>query len=159
MARPLRLEYTGDLYHVGARGNHQENIFKDEDDRLAFISFFQYVCQRCNWVCYAYCLMRNHYHLLIETPNANLPKGVHRFNGIYTQTFNRNNNRIGCLYQGRYKTILVEKDNHLLELSRCIANQRPDPVERVLLLLAVLFFNGYFGYCVWHTRAFSHIAR
>ena len=120
MARPLRLEYAGALYHVTARGNHQEDIYEDDDDRLAFLSVFEDVCQRYNWVCHAYCLMSNHYHLLIETPDANLSKGMRQLNGVYTQSFNRNHKRVGHLFQGRYKAILVEKDNYLLELSRYI---------------------------------------
>ncbi|VAW64045.1 FIG00759408: hypothetical protein, partial [hydrothermal vent metagenome] len=103
-----------------ARGNRQEDIFEEDADRLEFISIFQTVCERYNWVCHAYCLMGNHYHLLIETPDANLSKGMRQLNGVYTQTFNRKHNRVGHLFQGRYKSILVEKDSYLLELSRYI---------------------------------------
>jgi len=120
MARPLRLEFTGALYHVTARGNRQEDIFEEDGDRIEFISIFQDVCDRYNWVCHAYCLMGNHYHLLIETLDANLSKGMRQLNGVYTQTFNRKHNRVGHLFQGRYKAILVEKDSYLLELSRYI---------------------------------------
>ena len=73
-----------------------------------------------NWVCHAYCLMSNHYHLLIETPDANLSKGMRQLNGLYTQTYNRAHGRVGHVFQGRYKAILVEKENYLLELSRYI---------------------------------------
>jgi len=120
MARPLRLEFAGALYHVTARGNCQEDIFEADADRLEFISIFHTVCERYNWVCHAYCLMGNHYHLLIETPDANLSKGMRQLNGVYTQAFNRKHNRVGHLFQGRYKSILVEKDSYLLELSRYI---------------------------------------
>ncbi len=120
MARPLRLEFAGALYHVTARGNRQEDIFEEDADRLKFIAIFQTVCEQYNWVCHAYCLMGNHYHLLIETPDANLSKGMRQLNGVYTQTFNRKHNRVGHLFQGRYKAILVEKDSYLLELSRYI---------------------------------------
>jgi len=120
MARPLRLEFSGALYHVTARGNRQEDIFEDDKDRKNFLSIFQAVCERFNWVCHAYCLMSNHYHLLIETPDANLSKGMRQLNGVYTQSINRTHNRVGHLFQGRYKAILVEKDNYLLELSRYI---------------------------------------
>jgi len=120
MARPLRLEFAGALYHVTSRGNRQEDIFEDDTDRLEFISIFQTVCDRYNWICHAYCLMGNHYHLLIETPDANLSKGMRQLNGVYTQAFNRKHNRVGHLFQGRYKSILVEKDSYLLELSRYI---------------------------------------
>ncbi|VAW64050.1 FIG00759408: hypothetical protein [hydrothermal vent metagenome] len=120
MARPLRLEFPGALYHVTARGNHQEDIYEEDGDRLEFLSVFQEVCDRYNWICHAYCLMSNHYHLLIETPDANLSKGMRQLNGVYTQAFNRKHNRVGHLFQGRYKAILVEKDSYLLELSRYI---------------------------------------
>jgi len=120
MARPLRLEFAGALYHVTARGNRQEDIYEEDGDRVEFISIFQDVCESYNWVCHAYCLMSNHYHLLIETPDANLSKGMRQLNGVYTQAFNRKHNRVGHLFQGRYKAILVEKDGYLLELSRYI---------------------------------------
>ncbi|MDR3502202.1 MAG: transposase, partial [Legionella sp.] len=73
-----------------------------------------------NWICYAYCLMSNHYHLLVETAQGNLSKGMQLLNGIYTQKFNRRHSRVGHVFQGRFKGILVEKDNYLLELSRYI---------------------------------------
>ncbi|RBP49921.1 transposase [Arenicella xantha] len=78
------------------------------------------VCERYNWVCHAYCLMSNHYHLLIETPDGNLSKGMRQLNGVYTQTFNQTNDRVGHVFQGRYKGILVEKQSYLLELARYI---------------------------------------
>jgi len=107
MARPLRLEFAGALYHVTARGNRQEDIFEEDGDRIEFISVFQDVCDRYNWACHAYCLMGNHYHLLIETPDANLSKGMRQLNGVYTQAFNRKHNRVGHLFQGRYKAIFT----------------------------------------------------
>ena len=109
MARPLRLEYAGALYHVTARGNHQEDIYEDDDDRLAFLSVFEDVCQRYNWVCHAYCLMSNHYHLLIETPDANLSKGMRQLNGVYTQTFNRNHKREGIYSRDAIRPYLLRK--------------------------------------------------
>ena len=120
MARPLRLEFAGALYHITSRGDRREAIYEDDDDRLTFLSVLERVCDTYNWVCYAYCLMDNHYHLLIETPDSNLSKGMRQLNGMYTQTFNRMNNRVGHVFQGRYKAILVEKDSYLLELSRYI---------------------------------------
>ena len=120
MARPLRLEFPGALYHITSRGNRRENIYEVDADRDAFLSILSHVCDTHNWVCYAYCLMDNHYHLLIETPDANLAKGMRQLNGIYTQTFNRTHERVGHVFQGRYKAILVEKDSYLLELSRYI---------------------------------------
>ena len=120
MARPLRLEIAGALYHVTSRGDRREDIYDNDDDRKAFLSVLKSVCDTCNWVCHAYCLMSNHYHLLIETPDANLSRGMRQLNGIYTQTFNRMNRRVGHVFQGRYKAILVEKESYLLELSRYI---------------------------------------
>jgi REP element-mobilizing transposase RayT len=110
----------GALYHITSRGNRQENVYESDADREAFLSILSHVCDRYNWVCYAYCLMDNHYHLLIETPDANLSKGMRQLNGVYTQTFNRIHGRVGHIFQGRYKAILVDKDSYLLELSRYI---------------------------------------
>ena len=120
MARPLRLEFAGALYHVTSRGDRREDIFESDQDRRLFLGILGEVCDRYNWVCHAYCLMGNHYHLLIETPDANLSKGMRQLNGVYTQTFNRSNNRVGHVFQGRYKGILVEKQSYLLELARYI---------------------------------------
>lgn len=120
MARPLRIEYAGALYHVTSRGNRQEAIYLNDQDRQDFLSILRQVCERFNWLVHAYCLMDNHYHLLIETPEANLSKGMRQLNGVYTQTSNRNNNRFGHVFQGRFKGILVEKETYLLELARYI---------------------------------------
>lgn len=120
MARPLRLEFAGALYHITTRGNHQEAIYEEDTDRESFLTIMSGVCERYNWVCHAYCLMDNHYHLLIETPEANLSKGMRQLNGKYTQTFNRAHSRVGHIFQGRYKAILIDKDSYLLELSRYI---------------------------------------
>lgn len=120
MARPLRLEFSGALYHITSRGNRREDIFENDTDRTRFLALLNDVCEAHNWVCHAYCLMGNHYHLLIETPDANLSKGMRQLNGVYTQTFNRAHGRVGHLFQGRYKAILVEKESYLLELSRYI---------------------------------------
>lgn len=120
MARPLRLEFAGALYHITSRGNRQEDIYENDADREAFILILDTVCEVYNWVCHAYCLMDNHYHLLIETPDANLSRGMRQLNGVYTQKFNRSHHRVGHVFQGRYQSILVEKENYLLELSRYI---------------------------------------
>jgi len=120
MSRPLRLEFSGALYHVTSRGDRREDIYDDDHDRQAFLSILNDVCDTFNWVCHAYCLMSNHYHLLIETPDANLSKGMRQLNGVYTQTYNRTYGRSGHVFQGRYKAILVEKESYLLELARYI---------------------------------------
>src|SRR3972149_4573760 len=120
MARPLRIEYPGALYHVTARGNAREAIFRDDPDRGAFLVILGRVVERYNWLCHAYCLMGNHYHLLVETPDGDLSKGMRQLNGLYTQRSNRRHRRVGHIFQGRYKAILVDKDSYLLELCRYI---------------------------------------
>lgn len=120
MARPLRLEFAGALYHVTSRGDRQEAIYEEDIDREHFLGVLAAVCDRYNWACHAYCLMTNHYHLLIETPDSNLSKGMRQLNGVYTQKFNRQHSRVGHVFQGRYKAILVDKNSYLLELARYI---------------------------------------
>jgi len=120
MSRPIRVEYAGALYHVTSRGNRREDIFLDEGDRLVWLSVFAEVCERFNWRCHAWCLMDNHYHILVETIEGNLSKGMRHLNGVYTQKSNRKHGRVGHVYQGRYKAILVQKDGYLLELSRYV---------------------------------------
>lgn len=120
MTRPLRLEFPGALYHLTARGDRQEDIFSDDLDRRTFLDLLAKEVRQQGWRCYAYCLMSNHYHLLIETPTGNLVAGMRRLNGVYTQAFNRRHQRVGHVMQGRYKSILVEKDTYLLELARYI---------------------------------------
>ena len=99
MARPLRLEFAGALYHVTARGNERRNIFLGniDGDRTTFLDGLAATCERFNWICHAYCLMTNHYHLLVETPDANLSKGMRHLNGVYTQHVNRTHGRVGHL--------------------------------------------------------------
>lgn len=120
MSRPLRLEFPEALYHLTSRGDRREDIYEDDEDRLAFLEVFSSVIEQFNWVCYAYCLMGNHYHLLVQTLDANLSKGMRQLNGVYTQAYNRRHQKTGHLFQGRYKSILVDEDNYLLELSRYI---------------------------------------
>ena len=120
MARPLRLEFPAALYHLTARGNARADIFTDDDDRALFVDLLGKEIRQQGWHCYAYCLMDNHYHLLIETPQANLVAGMRRLNGVYTQAFNRRHRRVGHVFQGRYKSIVVDKDSYALELSRYI---------------------------------------
>lgn len=120
MARPLRIEFPGAVYHVTSRGNARQAIFVDDEDRGGFLDLLSMVVERFHWLCHAYCLMENHYHLLIETPDGNLSKGMRELNGVYTQGFNQRHRRVGHLFQGRYKAIIVEKDNHLLSLCRYV---------------------------------------
>lgn len=120
MARPLRLEYPGAVYHVTSRGNARQNIVADDRDRTLFLDRLAQVIDRFGWRCHAYCLMDNHYHLLIETPKPNLSQGMRQLNGTYTQAVNRRHQRVGHLFQGRFTAILVEKEAHLLELCRYV---------------------------------------
>ncbi|PMK74250.1 addiction module toxin RelE [Vibrio breoganii] len=120
MSRPLRLEFAGALYHVTARGNERNWIFFQDDDFILYLTVLDEVCERYNWVIHAYCLMSNHYHLLLETPDGNLSKGMRQLNGVFTQKINRKHNRVGHLFQGRYKSILVDQETYLLELCRYI---------------------------------------
>jgi putative transposase len=120
MSRPLRIEYAGAVYHVTSRGNEKKPVFKDDHDREVFLNALQHVNKRYNWICHAYCLMTNHYHLLIETPEGNLSLGMRQLNGVYTQLFNKYHGRNGHLFQGRYKAILIQKDSHLLEVCRYV---------------------------------------
>ncbi len=120
MTRPLRVEYEGAVYHVTSRGNARKQIYKDDKDRTAFLDILQQVNKRYNWICHAYCLMNNHYHLIIETPDGNLSQGMRQLNGVYTQAFNKRHRRVGHVYQGRYKAILIQKESHLLEVCRYV---------------------------------------
>jgi REP element-mobilizing transposase RayT len=120
MARPLRIELAGGLYHVTSRGDRRENIYDDDKDREEWVTTLGRVCERFNWRCHAYCLMDNHYHFVVETAEGNLSKGMRQLNGVYTQYFNRQHNRVGHVFQGRFKSILVEKESYLMELSRYV---------------------------------------
>ena len=95
MARPLRLELAGGLYHVTSRGDGREGICLDDTDREVWLTVFAQVCARFNWVCHAWCQMSNHYHLVIETPEPNLAEGMRQLNGVYTQRFNRRQGNLG----------------------------------------------------------------
>jgi len=101
MARPLRIELAGGLYHVTSRGDRCEDIYLDDKDRRQWLILLGQVCERFNWVCHAYCQMSNHYHLVIETVEGNLSQGMRQLNGVYTQYFNRRHRRVGHVYQGR----------------------------------------------------------
>jgi putative transposase len=120
MARPLRIEYPGAVYHVTSRGNAQQDIVHDDGDRSTFFDVLKSARNRFNVVIHAYCLMDNHYHLLVETPDANLSKFMRHLNGVYTQRYNADYCQNGHLFQGRYKAILVQRDLYLSELARYI---------------------------------------
>lgn len=120
MARPLRLDHAGAVWHLTSRGNERREIFRDDEDRERFLRCLSQVVKRFRWRVHAYVLMGNHYHLLVETPEPTLSRGMRHLNGVYTQCYNRRHGRVGHLLQGRFKAILVEKDSHLLELSRYV---------------------------------------
>ncbi|MBH0181444.1 MAG: addiction module toxin RelE [Nitrospira sp.] len=120
MARPLRIEFPGAFYHVTARGNARQNIFLDDEDRQQFLGVLSRVVSRFHFLLHAYCLMDNHFHLVVETPEANLSKAMRQLNGVYTQAFNRRHQRVGHVLQGRFKAIIVDRDSYLLELCRYV---------------------------------------
>ena len=120
MSRPQRIEFAGACYHVMARGNARERIYLDDEDRQRFLDGLSRVCDRFGWILWAYCLMDNHYHLLVETEQPTLSRGMREVNGGYSQCFNRRHGRVGHVLQGRYKAILVDKEAYLTELQRYI---------------------------------------
>ncbi len=108
------------MNHITNRGNDKKDIFKDDQDRETFLKILALVNKRYHWLCHAYCLMDNHYHLMIETPDGNLSLGMRQLNGVYTQARNKRRNKTGHLFQGRYKAILIQKDTHLPEVCRYV---------------------------------------
>jgi len=120
MARPLRIEFPFALYHAGSRGNAKETIFVDDADRRRFLGLLKQMLQRHCVRCHAYCLMGNHYHLLLETPRANLSRAMQQLNGVYAQTFNERHDRVGHVFQGRYYSSLIQDNLYLLEVGRYI---------------------------------------
>jgi putative transposase len=120
MARPLRLEFADALYHVTARGNERRAIFRTDRDRKTFLEFLGQATHRFGWSITAYVLMSNHFHLVIQTPKANLSDGMHWLNGTYAAWFNRIHKRCGHLFQGRFKSPLIEKESYFAEVLRYV---------------------------------------
>jgi putative transposase len=120
MARPLRIAIPGGPYHVIARGNNRQLVYLDEHDRTRFLELLAAVVERYRLLCHSYCLMGNHYHLLLETPKANLSLAMRQLNGLSAQRFNRRHGRCGHLFQARFRAILVQKESHLLRAARYI---------------------------------------
>lgn len=133
MVRPLRIAYAGALYHVTSRGDRREAIAWDDKDRALFLSVLAEALHRFDAMVLAYCLMGNHYHLLLQTHAANLSRLMRHLNGVYTQVFNRRHSLVGHLFQGRFKAILVDSDSYLLQVCRYVdlnpvrANMVADP--------------------------------
>ena len=120
MARPLRLQFPGAVHHVLARGHERSRIFADDEDRKRWLDLLAMIVPRERWVVHAYCLMGNHYHLLIETPDGGISTGVHALNSRYAQWFNRRRRESGHLFEGRFRGILVQRGSHALKLARYI---------------------------------------
>jgi putative transposase len=120
MSRPLRIQYPGAWYHVMNRGLNRRCIFQDDEHRKLFYDLLKDIYARYGVQTHAYCLMGNHYHLILHTPKANLSRAMRHLDGVYTQRFNRKMKRDGPLFRGRYKAILMEEDQYLLQLSRYI---------------------------------------
>jgi putative transposase len=120
MARPLRIEFPGAVYHVTSRGDRREAIFVDDEDRRSLLDVVGQAMSRFDGQLLAYCLMGNHYHFVLHTRKANLSMLMRHVNGVYTQTFNRRHDKVGHLFQGRFKAILVDRDAYLLEVCRYV---------------------------------------
>lgn len=120
MARPLRIEYAGALYHVMSRGNERRPIVRDDADRQRRLDWLQRTVETYGWRLHAFALLANHDHLFVETPDANLSAGMHLFNSSYTSYFNRRHRRAGHLFQGRFKAHLIDDQGYYLEVSRYI---------------------------------------
>jgi len=120
MARPLRIEIDGGLYHVTSRGWQRQVVVRDERDRQRWVELLDRVATRCGWRVFAWVLMSNHFHLYLRTPQPNLSAGMHDLNSGYASYFNRRYRRCGALLQGRFKAVLVEDESHALELSRYV---------------------------------------
>jgi putative transposase len=120
MARALRIQFEGAVYHITSRGNEKREIFKDDADRVRFLEILELSVSTYRVLLYCYILMESHYHLLVETPQGNISEFMRHFNITYTSYYNKRHNRVGHLYQGRYKSILVDKDSYLSILSRYI---------------------------------------
>ena len=120
MSRPLRIEFPDALYHLTSRGDRRESIFVGDGDRQAFLAVLAQCCERMDAAVYAYCLMGNHYHLVLTTRRANLSALMRQLNGVYTQTFNRRHDKVGHVFQGRFKAILVDREAYFLALCRYV---------------------------------------
>lgn len=153
MARPIRIEYPGAWYHVTCRGNERKTIFRNDTDRQTFLDILATSLENFNVSLHGYILMDNHFHLIIETHESNLGKMMQRFNTAYTVYYNRRHNRNGHLYQGRYRAILIDADEYLLELSRYVhlnpvrlKKYSRVPTEEKKAILEAYRWSSYGGY-------------
>jgi REP element-mobilizing transposase RayT len=120
MGYPRRIEFPGALYHVTSRGAARAPIYQDAHDREVFLDLFADAVARWDWRCHAYCLMTNHFHLVVETTSPTLATGMQQLNSKYARAFNRRHERVGHLFESRYRAIIVERDSHLLEVARYV---------------------------------------
>lgn len=120
MSRPLRFQFPGALYHVTSRGDRKSAIYRDHTDYVVWLAMLGEICAQYNFIIHAFCQMPNHYHLVTETVDANLSRGIQQLNGRYSQYYNRRHGLVGHLFQGRYKAILVQRDRYMMELTRYV---------------------------------------
>lgn len=120
MSRPLRLQFPGALYHVTSRGDKKCAIYRDHTDYAVWIAILGEICAQYNFVIHGYCQMTNHYHLMVETIDGNLSRGMQQLNGRYSQYYNRRHGLVGHVFQGRFKAILVQRDQYMMELARYV---------------------------------------
>ena len=120
MPRQPRIQFPGAIHHITVRGDRREKIFNDDSDRLAWLRMLTQVCERFGWRVHAFCQMGNHYHMVVETPQPNLSKGMQLLNSSYTQWFNHRHRGSGHLFQSRFHSELVHRQTHLLELMRYV---------------------------------------
>ncbi|PHS17093.1 MAG: hypothetical protein COA86_10575 [Kangiella sp.] len=146
MPRPTRIEYEGAFHHVMNRGRHNQVIYRNDDDFEMFLNTLSEVTQEYSAIIHAYCLMTNHYHLLIETPKANLSQIMKHINGLYTQRYNRKYKKDGTLFRGRYKSILVDEDAYLLQLTRYIHRNPLEVKKQIVKELADYRWSSYPAY-------------
>jgi putative transposase len=130
MARPLRIQMAGLTYHVHGRGNGRMDIYLDDFDRRIFLEFLAEVVTAFNVICHAFCLMRNHYHLVVTTSDANLSGSIHTLNGRYGQWWNRRHEHVGHVFQGRFGAKIVQDDVHLLTVTKYVVS---NPVRKRLV--------------------------
>jgi len=149
MARPLRIEYEGAFYHVTARGNERRRIYYSQSDYEKFKDYLKEAQEKYGYVLHCYVLMNNHYHLILETPEANLSKVMHYINGSYTNYINIKRKRSGHLFQGRYKAILIDRDRYLLELSRYV---HLNPIRAALVVKLEDYVHSSYGLFVTRSK-------
>lgn len=148
MTRPLRIDIEDGIYHVTSRGWERRAIVRDDCDREQWLKLLDRVAVRCGWRVFAWTLLDNHFHIFLQTPEANLSAGMHDLNSGYASAFNRRNNRSGSLFQGRFKSVLVENDSHAVELTRYV---HLNPVRAGIVQHPRMYrWSSYCGYVGLH---------